>query len=238
MEQVRLNKYLAECGIASRRGADELISQGRIQVNNKSVRSLGLKINPATDKIQVDGELIKRERKVYLLMNKPAGVITSTKDERSRKTVIDLINTRERVFPIGRLDYNTTGVLLLTNDGEFANKLIHPRNNIERVYTAILDKDLSEKDKGKLLSGIIIAKKKSKFINLRFPVARNYKIVRVSTAEGRNHFVKNMFKSLGYHVMKLNRESIGEFTAEDLDPGSYRKLSEKEISDFKKNYTQ
>lgn len=236
MEQVRLNKYLSECGIASRRSSDDLIVQGRVQINNKTIHSLGAKIDPSVDRIKVDGELIKPERKVYFLLNKPKGVITSTKDERNRKTVVDLINTRERVFPVGRLDYNTTGVLLLTNDGEFANYLIHPRNKIERIYTAIISKELTEADRGRLLKGIFVEKKKSKFLNVDYPVAKNYKIVKVSTVEGRNHFVKNMFKTLGYEVKKLNRESIGFFNTEGLGLGSFRKLSLNEITEFKRNY--
>jgi 23S rRNA pseudouridine2605 synthase len=229
---IRLNKYLSECGIASRRGSDELISQGRVQVNNKTVLSLGIKIDPSADKIKVDGELIKREKKVYFLLNKPKGVITSTKDEKNRKTVVDLINTREKIFPVGRLDYNTTGVLLLTNDGEFANYIIHPRNKIERIYTAVLNKDLLEKDKNKLLTGIYLDKRKSKFIKVEFPVSKNFKIVRVSTVEGRNHFVKKMFKSLGYEVKKLNRDSLGQFNADGISAGGFRRLTGKELSEF------
>lgn len=235
-KMVRLNKYLSECGIASRRGSDELISQGRVQVNNKTVMNLGIKIDPSADRIKVDGELIRREKKVYYLMNKPRGVITSTKDERNRKTVVDLIKTREKIFPVGRLDYNTTGVLLLTNDGEFANSLIHPSNKIERVYTAVLNTDLLEKDKNKFLTGIYVDKRKSKFIKVEFPVAKNFNIVRVSTSEGRNHFVKNMFKTLGYEVQKLNRESLGKFHTKGLPLGSFRKLTKKELAEFKENY--
>ena len=126
--------------------------------------------------------------------------------------------------------------MLLTNDGEFANSLIHPRNQIERIYTAVIDRELAEKDKGKLLNGIFVEKKKSKFINVDFPIAKNYKIVKVSTVEGRNHFVKNMFKTLGYEVKKLNRESIGLFNTEGLGPGRFRKLSDKEITEFNRNY--
>ena len=236
MEQVRLNKYLSECGIASRRGSDELISQGRVEVNKKTVQSLGTKIDPSTDRIKVDGVFIRPERKVYFLLNKPKGVITSTKDERNRKTVVDLIATKEKIFPVGRLDYNTTGVLLLTNDGEFANSLIHPRNQIERVYTAIIDRELSEKDKGKLLTGIFVDKKKSKFLSIEYPVHKNFAIVKVSTVEGRNHFVKNMFKTLGYEVKKLNRDSIGLFNTEGLEKGRYRNLTAKELSEIKRNY--
>lgn len=236
MGQVRLNKYLSECGIASRRGSDELIAQGRVQVNKKTVQSLGAKIDPSVDRIKVDGEFIKPERKVYFLLNKPKGVITSTKDERNRETVINLIKTKEKIFPVGRLDYNTTGVLLLTNDGEFANSLIHPRNQIERVYTAIINRELTEKDKGKLLSGIFVDKRKSKFLKIDYPVSKNFAIVKVSTVEGRNHFVKNMFKTLGYEVKKLNRDSIGLFNTEGLGTGRYRKLSADELSEFKRNY--
>jgi len=236
MELVRLNKYLSECGIASRRSSDDLIAQGRVQVNNKTVQSPGAKVDPSNDRIKVDGVFIKLEKKVYFLLNKPKGVITSTKDERNRKTVVELINTREKIFPVGRLDYNTTGVLLLTNDGEFANSLIHPRNQIERIYTANIDKELTENDKARFLSGIFVEKKKSKFLSVHYPVAKNFKVVTVSTVEGRNHFVKNMFKTLGYEVKKLNRESIGVFNTSGLELGKYRKLSAEEIMEFKRKY--
>lgn len=235
MDPVRLNKYLSECGIASRRKADELIAQGRVSVNGQSIKSLGYKVDPQTDQVKVDGQNIKQENKVYFLLNKPKGVITSTSDEKGRITVVELINSREKIFPVGRLDYNTTGVLLLTNDGEFANHIIHPKNKIERLYSATLSRELSEEDKFKLLRGIILDNKKSRFNKISFPVKNNYKKVQVVTVEGRNHFVKNMFSTLGYLVKKLNRDSIGVFSTIGLEQGNYRKISKKEINSFIKN---
>ena len=228
---IRLNKYISECGIASRRKADELIKQGRVTVNKKVVVSLSEKIDPSADTIFVDDVKLKREQKVYFLLYKPKGVITTTMDDKDRRTVVDLIKTKEKIFPVGRLDFNTTGVLLLTNDGEFSNNLTHPKNGIERVYVATLNRELSEKDKLKFLSGIFLDKRKSKFEDISFPHKQNFRKVKVTTVEGRNHFVKNMFSTLGYRVVELERPSFGEFNLAGMKPGTYKKLS---YSDIKK----
>lgn len=228
---VRLNKYLSECGIASRRKADELIKEGRVSVNSELIIELGRKINTEVDEVTIDGEKLKTKNKVYYLLNKPKGVISSTSDEKNRKTVVDLIKTREKIYPIGRLDYNTTGVLLLTNDGELSNFLTHPKNGIEREYEVVLDKELEQNDKKKLLSGIYIDRKKSLFTNISFPKRNNYSKVRVITVEGRNHFVKRMFDNIGYKVKELTRIRFGNITVHDLNAGQYKKLSK---SDLKK----
>jgi len=197
---IRLNKFISECGVASRRKADELIEAGRVTVNSRTVTNLGTKINEDKDTVSIDGEPLRIERKVYYLLNKSRNVITSTSDEKGRKTVIDLINTNTKIFPVGRLDYNTTGLLLLTNDGEFTNFLLHPKNKIQRVYSVLLDKPLDIKDKQKLLRGIILDKKKSKFQSVNVIDNKTFKRVKVITVEGRNHFVKNMFGIFGYRV--------------------------------------
>ena len=142
---------------------------------------------------------------------------------------MDLINTKEKIFPVGRLDYNTTGLLLLTNDGEFSNRISHPSFQVERVYITKLDKDLDEKDKHKLLKGIYLDRRKSKFTRITFPQENNFQIVRVITVEGRNHFVKNMFSTLGYKVRELDRESFGKFNYKGLTQGCYKEMSKKEI---------
>lgn len=233
--EVRLNKFIAESGFASRRKAEEYITQGRVLLNGKVVKNLSTKVDPFNDVVYVDDVKLKLKEKIYFLLNKPKGVITSTSDEKNRRTVVDLIRTRNKIFPVGRLDYNTTGVLLLTNDGEFSNKLTHPKNKFKRVYIATIDKDLAERDKEKLLSGIYIEKKKGKFTEISYVKENNYKIVRVVTVEGRNHFVKNMFSSLGYRVNELARESFGNVTVKDLREGEYRIFNYKEIKNLMDN---
>ncbi|NOX19576.1 MAG: rRNA pseudouridine synthase [Chlorobi bacterium] len=230
MEQLRLNKYLASAGIASRRKSEEFILQGRVSVNGKVVTELGRKIDPSKDTVSVDGETLKKEANVYFMLYKPRGVITSTKDDKNRRTVVELINTDRSIFPVGRLDYNTTGLLFLTNDGDFANILTHPSNKIEREYLATLDKPLTKEDRERLLKGIILERKRSRFQKIEFPEPKNFKKVKVTTIEGRNHFVKNMFDSLGYFVKKLKRESFGGMTLGILNPGEYRMLTDAEIN--------
>ena len=232
----RLNKFLPECGIASRRKSEELILQGRVSINGNVVLDLATQIDPSKDIVQLDGERIKSAKKVYYLLHKPKGVITSTKDEKDRKTVVDLINTREKIFPVGRLDFNTTGVLILTNDGEFSNFITHPRNKIRREYFATLNKPLEEEDRNKLLKSITIEGKRGKFNEVTYTSPKNKKHVSVVTVEGRNHFVKNMFSALGYFVSKLERKSFGPFDVKNIPQGGYRELTDKEIKAFYKKY--
>ena len=232
MMEVRLNKFIAESGFASRRKAEEYITQGRVQINGKVVKVLATKVNPFEDEVYVDDVKLKRKEKIYFLLNKPKGFITSTSDEKNRRTVVELINTREKIFPVGRLDYNTTGVMLLTNDGEFSNRITHPKNNFKRVYIATIDKDLAENDKEQLLRGVFFEKRRGQFTEISYVKERNYKIVRVATVEGRNHFVKRMFSSLGYRVRELERESFASFNVKGLRQGEYRILANKEIKEF------
>lgn len=227
--QIRLNKFLAECGVASRRKSDELIAQGRVTVNQKPVSTLGYSINPSKDIVHVDGERIKQENKEYFLLNKPRGSVSTTDDEKNRTTVIELIKTNNKIFPVGRLDYNTTGVLLLTNDGELANFLTHPRNKFVRIYDAKLNRDLTQEDRTRLLKGVNLEGRKSKFKEIKFADKNSNKRVLVSTVEGRNHFVKNMFQTLGYNVNKLDRVNFAGFTYEGMRRGEYRKISAREL---------
>ena len=229
---VRLNKYLSECGIASRRKSDELINEGRVSVNGKLIFELGTKINTDTDEVFIDGEKLKSQKKVYYLLNKPKGVITSTKDEKNRTTVTDLIRSKEKIFPVGRLDFNTTGVLILTNDGDFSNFLTHPKNKIEREYEVTLDKELSVEDKQKLLKGVYIDRRKSLFTKISFPKRNNFKVANVITVEGRNHFVKRMFETLGYRVQELKRIRFDNFTVRGLRSGEFRTITKKEINKY------
>jgi 23S rRNA pseudouridine2605 synthase len=225
---MRLNKFIADCGIASRRKSEELILQGRITVNNKTITKLSFSVNPELDEIRYDGEKIKFQKSVYYLLNKPKGVVTTTDDEKNRTTVVDLIKSNNKIYPVGRLDINTTGVLLLTNDGNFANKLIHPRNNVIREYEVLLDKELTLKDEMQLLKGIFIDNKKGKFDSIIFYKKNNRKYLKVSCTEGRNHFVKKMFGALKYNVVSLHRKSFAGLN-DNIPIGSFRKLTEDEI---------
>ncbi len=229
MKLIRINKYLAESGIASRRKSEEYILQGRVTINGKVVKDLSAKIDPLNDVVYVDDVKLKKKDKVYYILNKPKGVITSTDDERKRRTVVDLIDTREKIFPVGRLDYNTTGILLLTNDGDFSNQLTHPSYKVDRVYIAQLDRDLKETDKQKLLTGVYFDRKRSMFTKISFVQEKNFSLVKVVTVEGRNHFVKNMFSSLGYKVRELQRESFGKFNTKGIPSGNYKILTKREI---------
>jgi 23S rRNA pseudouridine2605 synthase len=234
---IRLNKFISESGISSRRKSEELISQRRVSVNDIIVNSFSFKIDPENDKVFVDGELIRPKKHIYILMNKPKGVVSTTSDEKNRRTVIDLVRTNEKVFPVGRLDYNTTGVLLLTNDGDFSNFLTHPNNNIQRVYEVKLDKPLIQADKDQLLKGVYLSGKKGKFLKISFPQVKNRRVVEIVCTEGRNHFIKNMFDTLKYSVMSLNRKEFAGIKA-DLPPGTYRKPSLQEVSKIKHAYTK
>lgn len=233
--QVRLNKFLAESGLASRRKAEELILQQRVIINGKTITDLSFKVDPETDQVEVDGEKVKQRKHVYFLLNKPRGVIASTDDEKNRRTVVDLIKTNEKIFPVGRLDYNTTGVLILTNDGDFKNLLTHPKNKVPRVYEVVLDRYLTDEDRQKLLQGVYIDQKKGVFKEVIFIKPKDRKFVQVTGVEGRNHFVKNMFGKLGYTVTRLNRKSFAGIEA-DIAEGDYRKMSNEEVNALIKKY--
>ncbi len=232
---VRLNKFIAECGITSRRNADELIRNGRIQVNKEIVTELGYTVDPVKDKVYYDGDLLRNESVAYYLLNKPKGYVTTTKDEKHRKIVTELIPKGRRIFPVGRLDVNTTGVLLLTNDGDFSNFILHPSHKFVRTYIAKLHRSISEEERVRLCDGIILDKRKSKFASLEF-MSKDKTIVKVTTVEGRNHFVKRMFAQLGAFVNTLHREQFADFSDYGIPVGSYRVLNVKEIESFMKKY--
>ena len=227
----RLQKVIAQAGIASRRKAEELIQEGKVKVNGEVVTELGTKVS-AKDTIEVNNKIITAEEKEYYIINKPRGVITSTKDEKGRTTVVDLVNTTARIYPVGRLDYDTTGVLLLTNDGEFANILMHPKNKIEKVYLAKLSgiikgEEVHQLEKGvKIEEGIVKASRvKVRKVNKE----NNTCMVEITIHEGKNHQVKKMFESVGLSVEKLTRKRMGIFEVNNLKSGEYRKLTPKEI---------
>lgn len=227
----RLQKVIANSGVASRRKAEELILQGRVKVNGVTVRMLGTKVSEK-DEIMVDNEYLEKEEKVYYLLNKPRGVVTTTKDEHHRKTVIDLIDEEKRIYPVGRLDYDTTGILLLTNDGEFANKMMHPRNKIDKVYIAKIQGILSPKDLMMLKNGVMIDGVKTSKARVKvrkIDKETNTSIIELTIHEGKNHQVKKMFEAIHFEVLKLKREKIAFLTLKGLESGEYRRLTPKEI---------
>ena len=227
----RLQKVIANSGYCSRRKAEELISAGKVRVNGMVVSELGFKVD-GNDQIMINNEVLSREEKEYILLNKPRGVVTTTSDEKNRKTVIDLINTNKRVYPVGRLDYDTTGALLLTNDGELTNLLIHPRNKIDKVYIAkvkgFFDKESAlTMGRGVVIDGVKTAKS---FVKLKkYDKKSNTSLVEVVIHEGRNHQVKKMFNAVGFDVLKLKREMFAFLDVNGLKSGEYRYLSIKEV---------
>lgn len=227
----RLQKVLAASGVASRRKSEELITSGRVLVNGQVVKELGTKVSGA-DIILVDGKEIRKEEKVYFLLNKPRGVVTTVSDDKGRKTVIDLIDTNARIYPVGRLDYDTTGLLILTNDGEFANLMMHPRNEIDKVYVAKLEGIIKGEEIKKLTSGVIVDGDKLKATRAKLRKVNretNTSIVELIIHEGKNHQVKKMFASVGFNVEKLKREQFGFLTLDNLKSGEYRRLNPKEV---------
>jgi 23S rRNA pseudouridine2605 synthase len=231
----RINKFLASCGVASRRKAEELILEGRVTVNDRVVDQLSFQVGEGKDIVKVDGEKISIKKHLYILLNKPKGVVSTTSDEKKRKTVVDIINGKKTIYPVGRLDYNTTGVLILTNDGDFSSLLTHPGNMVPREYEVRLDKPLENADRERLLNGILLDNRQSTFIRLTYPEKTNRKYVLAVSVEGRNHFVKRMFGALGYNVLSLNRKSFAGINA-DIPQGSFRELSQEEIKKVFKKY--
>lgn len=228
----RLQKVIASYGYASRRKAEDLIRHGKVLVNGKVITELGTKVL-ANDVISIDGVIINKDVKhEYYLLNKPRQVISSVEDKLGRITVRDLINTEARIYPVGRLDYDTTGLIILTNDGDFANMLMHPSYEIEKTYVAKINKVLDKDDINKLKKGIVIDNRKvdiKRFKVRKKDVEKNTSIVELTIVEGRNHIVKRIFENMRIDVIKLSRVSYAFLTLDGLKSGEYRKLSIKEI---------
>ncbi len=234
-EPIRLNKYLAMCGVASRRKADELIQQGRVAVNGQVTTQLGVKINPQKDRVTVDGKLVKPEEKlVYIVLNKPKDCVTTVKDEKGRRTVLDLVKVKQRIFPVGRLDRNTTGVLLLTNDGELAYRLMHPKYKVEKAYKAEIDKPIKREDLEKLKRGIMLDGRMTEACDVYILPNSDNKEIGITIHEGRYRQIRRMFERLGYKVRKLHRVSFGGITVSGMKRGEWRYLTEKEIKKLKR----
>ena len=228
----RLQKYIAECGYTSRRKAEELILKGLVSVNGKIITEMGFKVEP-TDDVEVEGTHLKQtEQKEYYLLYKPSGVITSVSDEVGRKTVIDLVPSRSRIYPVGRLDFDTTGLLILTNDGELANILMHPSHNVEKTYMAKVEGILSGEEYNRLKRGISIDGRRvvPKVVKLRNKNKnKNFSKIEITIVEGRNHIVKKLFEELKHPVIELKRESYAFLNLEGMKKGEYRALSLKEV---------
>lgn len=227
----RLQKVIASSGYCSRRKAEELILKGKVSVNGEKITVLGTKVD-GNDQIMIDGKMLSKETKEYVVLYKPRGVVTTTSDDKNRKTVLDLIETDKRLYPIGRLDYDTSGILILTNDGDLTNFLLHPRNNIDKVYIAKINGIMSGTEIKSLEDGVVIDNKKTSpsLVKIRKKDKKaNTSLVQITIHEGRNHQVKKMFENLGYEVLKLKREKIAFLDLTGLNPGEYRKLNVKEV---------
>jgi pseudouridine synthase len=228
---IRLNKFIANSGIAARRKADELIKEGRVTLNKSAIYEPGTKINPDKDIVKVDGKLIGNKPKfIYILLNKPRGYITSTSDEKSRKTVLDLIGLKERIYPVGRLDYDSEGLLLLTNDGEFANRLMHPKYGVEKTYLVKLNKPISDEALQKLRKGVKIEEKWTKSAQVRVIPKSSFKQIEITIHEGRNRQVRKMLESVGLFVRRLKRMGYGGLNLKGLPVGGWRFLDQKELT--------
>ena len=245
MMEERLQKYMAQCGVASRRKCEEIILEGKVKVNGVVVKELGTKIDPEKDTVEFNDKIIKiEEKKVYIMLNKPEGYITSAKDEKGRKTVLDIVNVDERIYPIGRLDYDSSGLLLLTNDGSIYNNIIHPRVAIKKKYIAECRGKFTESDLKKFKSGIdiggyvtaeaeidVISEEKS--FNSRKNSNEIISTVEISIHEGKNRKIRKMCASLNHEVISLKRVSIGNIKLGYLKKGQWRNLTSEELNYIK-----
>lgn len=233
---MRLQKYMALAGVASRRKSEEIILNGDVKVNNKIVIKLGSKVDPKKDKVKVYDKLIKLEsQKIYIMLNKPMGYVSTVKDEKGRKKVLDLIEgVEERIYPVGRLDADTTGLLLLTNDGALTQKITHPSSGVVKKYIAIVDGVPNKVELKKLREGLYINGRKTSKANIK--ILKRFdddSIIEVQITEGRNRQVKKMFESVNHPVKKLKRIAIGDINMGNLDIGNYRFLNEEEVKYLK-----
>lgn len=232
---MRINKYLAECGLASRRKCESFIIDGKVKLNGKPVTDLATNVK-AGDVVTVDGNKVQPIKKhVYIIMNKPKGYVCTSSDEFGRKTVLDLIKDKtERIFPVGRLDYDTEGLLLLTTDGDLANRLTHPRNEITKTYIAKIEGEANESDIDKLRGGVIIDGVKTKKCRIKLlEYSDGYSRYEVIISEGRNRQVRRMFESINKEVVFLKRVAIGDLRLQGLNRGEYRNLTPEEINYLK-----
>ena len=233
----RLQKYLANNGIAARRKCEEYILEGRVKVNGQVVTELGTKINPEIDVVEFDEKKVEKvEQHVYILLNKPIGYVTTVKDQFDRPTVLDLVKTKEKVIPVGRLDMYTSGALLLTNDGEFVNKITHPKNEVEKTYTVTVKGIVNNDDVEKLENGVEIPMDDEAFVTgkakvkiLKTEEEKNFSRLQITIHEGKNREVRKMCEAIGRKVLALHRRKIGNLDVKSLKIGQWRYLSDYEI---------
>ena len=235
---MRINKYIASCGVASRRKAEEIILEGRVSINKKIINELSYNVDELNDKVEIDGKEIKlADKNVYLVLNKPEGYITSVKDQFDRPSVLDLVkDIKERVYPIGRLDYETSGLLILTNDGDLTYKLTHPKHEVDKTYAAIVKgiptaEEMKNFEEGLYIEDYKTAPAKIKLV--RSEIEKNYSICEIKIHEGRNRQVRKMCRAINHPVLRLRRVAMGKITLQKLEVGEYRYLSDKEIEYLK-----
>ena len=235
----RLQKYLAQCGVASRRKCEELILQGRVQVNGVTVTELGTKINPEKDKIKFDGKDIKQAQKlVYILLNKPIGYVTTADDQFGRDTVLDLVKVKERIVPVGRLDMYTSGALILTNDGNFVYQVTHPKHEIEKTYTVTIKGIVQNSEVEQLRNGIKIddyITKPARVKILKTDTEKDISRLEITIHEGKNRQVRKMCEAVGRKVLALHRSKIGGIGVKDIELGKWRYLTANEVQQILKN---
>ncbi len=233
MEEIRLQKYLAEAGIASRRKSEELILEGKIKVNNKTVKELGTKINPSKDKVEYQGKVIKKEQElVYILLNKPIGYVTTANDQFGRDQVLDLVKVKQRIVPVGRLDMYTSGALILTNDGDFVYKVTHPKHEIEKTYTVTIKGIIQKEAVEKLQQGVEIENYKTrpaKVKILKTDEEKKQTRLEITIHEGKNRQIRKMCETVGYKVLALHRSKIAGIGVKDLPLGKWRYLKKDEV---------
>jgi len=235
-ESVRINRYIASSGICSRRDADELIKKGVVEINGQKVTELGTQVNPG-DTVKVSGKMIRNERKVYIVLNKPKDTLTTTDDPEGRRTVLDLVHdaTTERIFPVGRLDRNTTGVLLLTNDGDLASKLTHPKYNVKKIYEVRTAQNVTDEMMKALVEGIELEDGVMKMDSVFLIDPASKKDLSVEIHSGKNRIVRRMFEHLGIEIVKLDRVYFAGLTKKTLARGKWRYMTPKEVGWLKMN---
>lgn len=237
MEQVRLQKFLAEAGVASRRKCEELIGEGKVSVNGKVVTELGTKVNPDIDKVTFNGQIVENKaKKVYILLNKPIGYVTTANDQFSRDTVLDLVKVKERVVPCGRLDMYTSGALILTNDGDFIYKITHPKHEITKTYTVTLKGIVTNEEVEKLRNGVVIdddgvpyKTKEARVKILKTDIEKDISRLEIVIHEGKNRQVRKMCEAVNRKVLALHRTKIGDIVVKDIALGKWRFLKDYEI---------
>lgn len=235
MEEIRLQKFMADSGIASRRKCEELILQGKVQVNGKTITELGTKINPEKDVVEFENKIINNENKkyVYILLNKPIGYVTTSKDQFGRDTVLDLVKVKERIVPVGRLDMYTSGALILTNDGDFVNKVTHPSHEINKTYNVTVKGIVTDENVKALESGVIIDenyKTKPAIVKiLKIDKEKKISRIQITIHEGKNRQIRKMCKAIDKNVLALHRAKIGELTVKNIPLGKWKFLNKQEI---------